>query len=194
MPLVYNNNIPQTTDAFATSQPQILTNFASIETLIDVDHEDFSDNEYGQHKKVSFPVQLSAPTFAAGTVGMYNNNSTLTTFNELFINNQAGVNYPITAAQRATTGWTYLPSGLLIKWGVSAGNGATTIVFPTAGTIPVFNNVYTAGVTDSFNSASDTDTYVRLSTYSTVSISVWCSARTTVGAANTSFTWFVIGD
>lgn len=194
MALTYNNAIPQATDAFATSQPQILTNFASIESLIDVDHEDFASPEYGQHAKVTFPVQGSAPVFAAGSVGLYNLNSSLTTLNELFLTNSAGATYPITGVEAATTGWTYLPSGLLLKWGTSAGNGSTTIVFPVAATIPVFNNVFTAQVTDSFNSVADTNTYVRFSTFSTVSITVYCSSRTVTGAANTSFNWLVIGN
>ena len=194
MPLTYLNNIPQATDALATSQPQILTNFASIETLIDVDHADFAAVTYGQHNKVSLPVQISAPSFAAGTIGLYNVNSSLTSNNELYITNSAGTSYPVTAADLATTGWCYLPSGLIMKWGVNSGNGSTTISYPTGATIPVFATaVLTAQVTNTYNSATDVNTAVTLSSYSTTAIKVYCSARTTTGAATTSFTWLVIG-
>ena len=190
----YNAQIPLSTDLLSTSQGDIQANFQALNTFLTVNHEGFSSADAGKHKFVTFPLQAGNPAIAAGEIALFNKNSTYTTFNELFIKNRAGTVYSLTASLPATTGWCYLPSGLIMKWGVNAGNGATTIVFPVAATIPVLTNVYTAQVTDIFNSGSDTDTYVRLSTYSNVSISVWCSNRTTVGAANTSFNWLVIGD
>ncbi len=190
----YSPNIPLSTDLISSSQGDIQANFQALDTFLTVNHEGFSSADAGKHKFVTFPLQAANPAIAGGEIALFNKNSTLTTFNELFIKNQAGTVYPLTASLPAATGWCYLPSGLIMKWGTNAGNGATTIVFPVAATIPVFTNVYTAQVTDTFNSGSDTDTYVRLSTFSNVSISVWCSARTTTGAKATSFNWLVIGD
>lgn len=178
----------------ATDGPQILANFQSIQTAFDINHVDFNDANAGKHKFITFPVQTSAPVIAAGDIGVFSENSALTTQNELFITNSVGTTYPVTASLPATSGWCYLPSGLLMKWGVNAGNGDTVIPFPVAATIPVFNNVYTTQVCDTFNSAADTDTYVRHTSTSTVTIRVFCSARTTTGAAATSFNWLVIGD
>lgn len=178
----------------ATDGPQILANFQSIQTAFDINHVDFNDANAGKHKFITFPVQASAPVIALGDIGVFNRNSTLTTQNELFVTNSVGTTFPLTAALRATTGWAYLPSGLLMKWGVNAGNGDTVIPFPVAATIPVFSNVYWASVCDVFNSATDTDTYVRLTSFSTVTIRAFCSARTTTGAAVSSFQWIVIGN
>lgn len=178
----------------ATDGPQILANFQSIQAAFDVNHEDFNAPDAGKHKFITFPVQTAAPVIAAGDIGLFNLNSSLTTQNELFITNSVGTTFPLTASDPATTGWAYLPSGLLMKWGVNAGNGDTVIPFPTAATIPVFNNVYWASVCDVFNSATDTNTYVRLTQFQTVNIRVFCSARTTLGAAVSSFQWIVIGN
>lgn len=190
----YNANIPQSTDLISVSQGDLLANFQALNTFLNVNHVDFSSGNAGKHKWVTFPVQGSSPVIALGDIALFSKNSTLTTFNELFITNQAGTETPITASDPATTGWAYLPSGLLLKWGVNAGNGDTVIPFPVAATIPVFNNVYWASVCDVFNSATDTDTYVRLTSFSTVTIRAFCSARTTTGAAASSFQWLVIGD
>ena len=178
----------------ANTGPQILANFISIQTAFDVNHEDFNAANAGKHKFITFPPQPIIPLFVIGEIGMVNRNSALTTKNELFITNSIGTTYPITASLPATTGWCYLPSGLLMKWGTNSGNGDTVIPFPVAATIPVFTNVYSTIVTDSFLSAGDTDTATRHTDTSNVAIRVYCSARTTVGPKNTSFNWRVIGD
>lgn len=192
MALVYDNAIPQATDALSTSQPQILTNFASIESWVDVDHVDFADANYGQHNKVTFPVQSSAPSIAMGSIGLFNLNSSLTTNNELFITNSVGVSYPVTADDAATTGWCYLPSGLLVKWGITAATGDDTITLPTAATIPVFSGVITAQATVQ-GASTDANLAVALVTITTTTIEVYLSNRTTTGAATGNFTYLIIG-
>lgn len=178
----------------ATDGPQILANFQSIQSAWDVNHVDFNTSGAGKHNLITFPVQSSAPSFIAGEVGLYNLNSTLTSANELFLVNSIGTTIPLTASDPSTTGWCYLPSGLLLKWGVNAGSGSTIITFPTAADIPVFGTeVIMAQVTNTYNSATDVNTAVTLSSYNTTSITVYCSARTVTGAATTSFTWLVMG-
>jgi hypothetical protein len=158
--------IPNATDIISQSQSQIQTNFQSIQTLIDVDHVDFSNGvNYGKHNKVTFPVQGTAPTFASGEVGLYNLlpvSSPVTGVDELYINKQnsgAAVQIPMTASILSTNGspaafsngWTYLPSGILLKWGQSTdssqlvGNSTAArgnVIFPVNANIPVFNQVF----------------------------------------------------
>jgi hypothetical protein len=158
--------IPNATDIISQSQSQIQTNFQSIQTLIDVDHVDFSNGvNYGKHNKVTFPVQGTAPTFASGEVGLYNLlpvSSPVTGVDELYINKQnsgAAVQIPMTASILSTNGspaafsngWTYLPSGILLKWGQSTdssqlvGNSTAArgnVTFPVNANIPVFNQVF----------------------------------------------------
>lgn len=137
----YFNNIPQPTDQLSTSQPDLLTNFASIQGLIDIDHVDFASADAGKHAKVTFPVQAVAPTFAAGEFGLYNKSDGLN--NQLnLVNPNALVglvsitstnSFNIVTSAPAP-GYAFFPNGYLIKWGpLSAipATSATVINFPT---------------------------------------------------------------
>lgn len=140
--MAYQPNIPQPTDQISQSQQDLLDNFTAISTLINVNHVDFNGPDQGKHKFLTFPVQAMAPVFAAGEIGMYNFLYTVTGVDELFITNQAGVTSPITAKEGNQTGWTFLPSGLLIKWGVvNAAAGVSNHIFPVGANIPAFTNV-----------------------------------------------------
>jgi hypothetical protein len=190
----YNANIPQPTDQLSQSQPQLLANFQALQTLIDVNHVDFASADQGKHKKVTFPVQNPAPAFIAGEVGLYNFLSPLTTNNELYLTNSAGTSFPMTAKLGAGNGWSYLPSGLLIKWGINqAANGSTVVNFPVSANIPVFTAVYAAFVTTVDAGAGDSNTFVRLSSFNTTTITAYGSLRTIAGASAANFNYLVIG-
>lgn len=83
-----------------------------------------------------FTVQLTAPTFASNTDYIYN--MAFMSANELFVHKQttSGLSeVPFTAsvmslssAADSINGWSYLPSGLLIKWGTV--QAASAIIFP----------------------------------------------------------------
>ena len=160
--------IPNATDQISQSQSQIQTNFASIKSLVDINHVDFSDGvNFGKHYAVTFPVQLAAnlPTFLSGEVALYNMLPTAnptTGVDELFINKivsgGAAVQIPMTASILSTSnapatfsnGWTYLPSGILAKWGQASGamfeGGASAskgvVTFPVLSNVPVFKGVF----------------------------------------------------
>jgi hypothetical protein len=165
--------IPKPTDTLSQSQENILNNFTAIQGLIDVNHVDFSDGiNYGKHNVAEFPVQAVAPTFAAGEVGLYNllpvSPYPLTGVDEMFINKQnsaTAVKIPMTASILSTnsgpvagsSGWTYLPSGILLKWGTVSGvlvNSDGTVTLPTATSIPVFNNIFTVFTTQYYTGYS----------------------------------------
>ena len=166
--MAYKNNIPQATDAISQSQSDLLNNFAAIQTLIDIDHVDFANANQGQHNKVTFPVQGGAPVFAAGSLGLYNLAYSGT--NQLFFNNAAGTNYPITASGTtgspvATSGWTYLPSGMLLVWGQATIVAGGTITvnyssvtgfagFTTAAMVPQLTRMSTSATTTNFVSVA----------------------------------------
>lgn len=129
------------------TQSPIRQNFVEIDQLIAVDHATFGDVNQGQHNKVSMPDQGIAPVFPANNLGLYAQLPTanpLTGVNELYVRKEDNTRVPITASGQAQTGWTYLPSGILMKWGVANTiAGQTTVVFPVAGNIPVFGAIYT---------------------------------------------------
>jgi hypothetical protein len=51
--MTYNPNIPQSTDIFPNSQPQILTNFTQLNTQFTVEHDALTGPADGKHKYVT---------------------------------------------------------------------------------------------------------------------------------------------
>ena len=149
------NNVPTASQTLASSQSLIQTNFSTIDTAFSVNHVPYNDGSgnQGKHAFIQFPVQAMAPTPTVGDISLYNLNSSVTGLNELFIvKANATTITPMTASHQATTGWSYLPSGVLMKWGVTTTISASepfAYAFPTASTIPVFNNVFTVLLTTS---------------------------------------------
>lgn len=158
------NNVPLAGQTLTSSRSPINANFATISTAFAVDHVDYNTSGQGKHNKVTLPSQSSAPSFSNPEIGLYNKVPAapfpLTTINELFIRRSAGGETPITATINdgggafATSGYYYLPSGLLVKWGsfTNASVAANTHVtvtknFPVAANIPVFATIYTTQLT-----------------------------------------------
>ena len=192
--MAYNPNIPGANDLPSVSQGQIQTNFADIQTLIDVNHVNFASSDRGKHKFITLPVQGSTPAFSVGEIGLYNK-AAFTTLNELFIVNSAGTATPMTASLKAGAGWSYLPSGILIKWGNGVANGLTTVTFNTGATIPAFTQIFSIQVCTAYTNASDGNGFVRLNNFLApwTQFTVYGSARTTVTNQAVGFEYLAIG-
>ncbi len=213
--MAYNSGIPTANQLLSQSQPQIQGNFQEIEKLIQNDHGDFSlgVGVEGQHNRVSFITSPASPpaanlpnspSFLAGQVGLYSFLSPITNKNELYINktnNSGVVQIPGTASILGTSnpvllsaGWTYLPSGMILKWSANVtANGQTTITFPVAASIPVFNTCITVLVQIANGGAGDSDQAIILKGVSPATFNVYGSARTTTGAKSVTFTYLAIG-
>lgn len=135
VPSDYNANIPQATDLLSVSQGDILDNFGAIKALIDVNHVDFAAIGAGKHSFVEMPVQSPVPTTSGGEVGLYCQTSASTTQPEMVFARQAGSSYPaaiqtveFTSTNYNTTGWSRIPSGILLKWRADVGFGGSSTV------------------------------------------------------------------
>lgn len=151
--MAYSNAIPQPTDRLKDSQQDILDNFAALKTLIDVNHETFGAADEGKHKFVTMPEQGSAPTTAANELALFTEQSSLTNVAEMVFRRESnGSSIEFTSSLQATSGWTRLPSGILIKWGdfTATRNALGTVTFNVAATIPVFTAVYMVTGTQKF--------------------------------------------
>lgn len=136
----YTPNTPNANDRINDTQPLILDNFQTISTVFQVNHVDFNTaGDAGKHAVVKFVSQgtfgVNDPAaFGATEVGLYN-----LQYNgvpELFVRKANAVpgpttSFPITAssfrpAPDPQRGWTFLPSGLVMKFGfiATAGNNA----------------------------------------------------------------------
>lgn len=164
--MAYNATIPAPTDQLNVSQGQIFNNFAAISTLVNVNHVDFNTADQGKHKFVTFPEQVSPPTAGATEVILYSAQSAFSSRTEL-IYQSAGdlINLELTAGILNSPGWSYLPSGLLLKWdtGLDATGGAQTFLYPTGSDIPVFNNVFALFLTITQAGGTDVDAAIYVS-------------------------------
>lgn len=130
----YNNNIPQPTDLLSTSQPQLLTNFASIQTAFSVNHIPIDDGsgDQGKHRFVNMPVQVGTPATALTEGTLYTRNSAATGRLECWFVRGSGGDVPFTEGQSIANGWSRLPSGIILKWGsVVGGPGNVNITYNT---------------------------------------------------------------
>jgi len=202
------NNVPLAGQSLAVTRNPINANFATINAAFLVDHVEYNTAGQGKHNKVTFPVQAATPAFAATEDGLYNKIPAapfpLTLIPEMFAHKQnfaGAVEVPMTASILSTSnpvvfssGWTYLPSGIILKWGANqVANGAANIVFPVGGNIPAFNVCFTVIVQVAQGGAGDVNRAIRLVGVNPGNFDVFGSQRTAAVAAATTFTYFAIG-
>ena len=156
--MAYNGLIPGALDIPANSQPQIQTNFTEIQTLIKIDHADFDTTNQGMHNKVTLPPQIASPLLAANN-GFYNViDSGGTNVSETWTHNQrvgGTVDVPMTASVlslaapvQGMSGWTYLPSSILIRWDVQAVvMGPQAIVLPPLPGLAALTTIFSVNIT-----------------------------------------------
>lgn len=205
----YDPNSPAAAQLLSTSQPIIQGNFAILQNIFDINHVDYnSGTNAGKHIYVELPIAAGNPippiVFPAAEIVVYAATNAITTKNELYVNktNQATVvQIPTTASILSTssnpgqnvTGWTYLPSGILLKWGQGSANGNTAFTFPVSATIPIFTNVMSMQLCTAYSNAADGDGFARLSTYTNLGFTAFGSARTTVTTKAVTFQYLAIG-
>jgi hypothetical protein len=190
--MAWQPNIPAATDQLSVSQGDLQGNFQALNTAVGVDHYLPGVANDGKHKQVTLPVQSPVPTFAAGEVGVYNFLDPVSGVNQLYVTFQDGTNAPISASKGATDGYTYLPSGLLIKWGSASPSGEQTVNYAVGADIPVFTAVYSASVTTQKSSVSN-DRFVCLKSFNTTSITLVSTLQTATTATLGSCRYMVIG-
>jgi len=150
------NNVPVPGQSLGASRDLVNQNFSVIDTAFTVNHVAYNDGSglQGKHKVVQFPVQAAIPSLAVGDITLYNKLPAApyptTGVNELFVVKADGTTTPITARAASTNGWSYLPSGILLKWGTTTRINASepfAYLYPTGASIPVFSTVFSVQLT-----------------------------------------------
>jgi hypothetical protein len=200
---------PLATQQINQTQAPIRTNFQSIEQLVDINHVDFSDPvNYGKHAVVAFFNQATPLVPPSTDINVFCSQFTATSQAELFLQRSSGALYPITAANIGSSGgnsygWTYFPSGIIIKWGQINGNFPNgtwqQFTYPTSANIPVFTNVFNVSlqsVSTDVPPGSQQYTYNYLTVASNFSATgFWWIPRTNFGNVNQqSLFYYAIGD
>ena len=143
----YQADIPQPTDQLSKSQSDLLANFRSINTWCNVNHVNFNAGaDAGKHKWVTFPREAVVPTppFGASELSLYNILNATSGVSELYVQKgvAAGIPFTLSRSVAASTGWTYLPSGMKIVWGqdtIAGGNATKTTLFASVAAFPGFS-------------------------------------------------------
>jgi hypothetical protein len=154
-------DVPLTGQNLDQTRNPIRNNFLSVNNAFLVDHVTYNATGAGKHNKVTLPNQATAPTFAPPEVGIYNFVNATSAINELYISKSDGTQVPSTASAQNINGWTYLPSGLLLKWGTSAAtrNALSTVTLPTpanAANGPRFTNIFMVQAVQTFSAGPST--------------------------------------
>jgi len=170
--MAYTTNIPKSGDIPAQSRSLIETNFNTIDTVLAINHVGYNATGQGKHTKIQMPEESADPTTLVDEGAIYTKQGSVTAEAELCYRREdsggaGGQVIEMTAYQAvsATNGWTILPSGLLVKWGLtsdfSQDDGASTFTWPTAASEPEFGVCYNVQVTPQYNNT--TKGYVQLS-------------------------------
>ncbi len=128
----YQANIPQATDSFTKSQGDILGNFTALEAFMIVNHYDPNSANAGKHLQVNFPLVLAnAPGTAAGEVCIYPATGYAGVPALFFQPQGISADTPGTdftsVVVAGTQGYTYLPSGVLLQWGIATPSASVPV-------------------------------------------------------------------
>jgi len=188
-PFTYLNDIPQATDQLSVSQGQLLTNFASIDSWVNVNHVDFDSADAGKHNLSQYVTQAGDPTLNVSEIAVYNRVWSGTNANELFVLKGSGAPIPITAQSAQTSGWFSTNGPLTVAWGEGTITGSGTINFARA-----FDSIcYQAVACIQNPSGGDANKSVSVVAFTTSGITVYVSPRTTTGSATAIVSYFAIG-
>lgn len=167
------NPVPQSGQTLGQTRVPIFGNFTTINAAFLVDHVEYNTTGQGKHNKVTFPAQSPAPTFLSGEEGLYNLLNGTTSKNELYVHKQTSAgtaDIPFTASVLSNSiptnnsnGWTYLPSGILVKWMINLpvpNVGSNPVNLVAIG--PTFTNVYWVGISTAGSNPSRTYSLVSI--------------------------------
>lgn len=149
--MTYNPNIPQANQLISQSQAQIQTNFAQLDTVFDIDHVTFDNataGNRGKHRQSTYIQLAGDPTTAVDELAMYAKD--LAGAETLYLRKESNGTVvqmsgrdPVVAA----SGETFLPGGLLMKWGqIGAASNGVAQNFPTAFPTACYSVVVCANV------------------------------------------------
>lgn len=133
--MTFTPNIPASGQTLGSSRDQILQNFSNYNTVVSQDHVSPNSSGQGKHNQSTYPEQAANPTTLANEGAVYTKAASAVT--ELFFRRESNgtaiqmtVGDPIAAAN----GSTFLPGGIIMKWGtqVLPTNVSTPVVYASA--------------------------------------------------------------
>jgi hypothetical protein len=193
---------PNSSQSLGQTQAGIKNNFSLIQTTIDQNHIDLNLAGKGKHTVIQMPVLGSIPVnpvppggLVAGDATLYSK-TTNATSNFFFSPDASGNEYQLTRGitasfanfGAATKGWTFLPGGLLLQYGLQNAIHSVPIVFPIPFTNPPFNIQITASIPGQTRSTVYADT----SSITNTQFSAW-TLDSSGNSTSTGISWIAIG-
>lgn len=138
----YYGNVPQANQRISATQAPILANFTEIGTAFNRNHQTLGTANSGNHTVVKYLQQGAEPAaFNATDAGLYNLNYLGNP--EIYVRKGvAATGIPMTAGTLVNNGFSYLPSGMLIRYGMlqTGAGGTVTVDFTAIPGEPQFTN------------------------------------------------------
>jgi hypothetical protein len=125
--MTFTPSIPASGQTLGSSQPQILNNFAVLRSTIAVNHVDVNSSNPGTHTHVDLGAQGSDPNPATGFISLYS--KTVSGITQLFLqreNTGAVIQMSVGTPTIASSGSTFLPGAMILKWGTFHMNSTVT--------------------------------------------------------------------
>lgn len=204
----YTSSIPKSGESLGSTRARINTNFQEIAAVEAINHIAFNLTGKGKHKFLQMPETNSIspgtpPATAINEAGFYAKVGTNPAETNLFFRAEnSGKEYQLTTADSArlssfstkagveNSGWTFLPGGMLMQYGLrtigSKGN-TTTITYPK----PFVTGVYsvTIGNVTSETSPSPNNQFVK---DGTVGLTTFQVVNSSSSSSNKVY-WMAIG-
>lgn len=138
--MTFDPTIPQATDLLSDSQSDLLTNFNQSNIIMGVNHVNFDNSlpigslvaNRGKHTFVSLIEQVANPVTAANEIALFSKD--LGGISTLFMRKESNGAVIQMSGIDPNNSQTFLPGGLILKWGLNAvaTDGSTVIAFPVA--------------------------------------------------------------
>jgi len=193
----YSPLIPQATDDPSQSQPLILDNFTTLDTVFSINHGPLNGPNDGKHLQLTMPTKASpAYTYLAGEIGLQTLSALPTGRPDLWLSRGVSAGFPATGYSSGGTnianGWTYLPSGVLIAWGKSTIPAGVLVVTYAAEltNFPGFSTFWGPPQLTLIDAAATTANFMYLQAFTQTTFTVRTNAA---AAAPVDVTWMAIG-
>lgn len=193
--MTYNPAIPNANDIISQSQSQIKTNFGQADIIFDVNHITFDNAtvvDRGKHRKVDFIRQTVAPGSAATQLVLYE--KLVSTNSELFFQrDNVATEVQLTSGNPTigTNGSTFLPGGIILKWGTATVTNTQTVNFITPFPTACFQVILQPINNQAVTVAND---YVYVASFNTTSFNATAVRRITLVGNTVNFSYIAIGN
>lgn len=203
MPSNYQPNIPTGTVPLDQDYLNVQGNFQQLDTSFGVDHFPFSNTtgNNGYHGAVHLSQQSVVPTPVSTSGEIYSKIATqIISDTALFYQTGTGINVQMTMnvlPLAGANGYTFLPGGLLMQWGVvtlgGGSNQSGTVTFATSN-IAFPTNVLNISLTLQSNTGNSSDNTLSVSVTSAPTGTGFNWKYNGTGSTNfPAFYWMAIG-